>query len=76
MTPLEKLASLPDPDTFLKPGITLAQPELRRQARGALARPAERRARIAPGERIHQAFQLRQQFGLLLGQGHPQAGGS
>ena len=25
MTPLEKLASLPDPDTFLKPGITLAQ---------------------------------------------------
>jgi hypothetical protein len=22
MTPLEKLASLPDPDTFLKPGIT------------------------------------------------------
>jgi hypothetical protein len=25
MTPLEKLTSLPDPDTFLKPGITLAQ---------------------------------------------------
>jgi transposase InsO family protein len=25
MTPLEKLASLPDLDTFLKPGITLAQ---------------------------------------------------
>jgi hypothetical protein len=25
MTPLEKLASLAHPDTFLKPGITLAQ---------------------------------------------------
>ena len=38
------------------------------QTPGALARPTERRARIAPGERIYQAFQLRQQFGLLLGQ--------
>ncbi len=25
MTPRDKLASVPDPDTFLKPGITLAQ---------------------------------------------------
>ncbi|MGH8832514.1 MAG: hypothetical protein ACREXV_15720, partial [Polaromonas sp.] len=47
MTPLEKLASLPDAETFLKPGITLAQ--LQAEATRLTDKPGRPAAQRSPG---------------------------